>query len=173
VRIFRNTDRRGWLGRTGGVAALVAAMLAGPARAQTAQAGLPAAQDLAGDGRTARERGVPIVILFSLPGCAYCEVVRRHYLAPLMNEGPAGRRPLVRELDMSSAAPLRGFQGEAGSGRALARQYEVRVAPSVLVLDGEGKRLAPLLEGGDVAGMYGAYLDDRLAVARRALAERH
>lgn len=153
------------------MAALIAAMLAGQAHARAPKAMLPAAQDLAGDGRTARERGVPIVILFSLPGCSYCEVVRRNYLAPLMKEGQASRQPLVRELDMSSAAPLRGFQGEAGSGRALANRYEVRVAPSVLLLDGAGKRLAPLLEGGDTVGMYGAYLDDRLAAARRVLEE--
>jgi hypothetical protein len=147
-------------------------MLAGPALAQTAPAMLPATEDLARDGRTALERGVPLVILFSLPGCSYCEVVRSHYLAPLMNDGAPGRRPLVRELDLSSGAALRSFRGEAGSGRALAKQYGIRVAPSVLVLDGDGRRLAPVLEGGDVAGMYGAYLDDTLALARRALAER-
>lgn len=153
-------------------AVLTAALLASAGHAQTAAAALPAAEDLARDGSTALARGAPLVILFSLPGCSYCEVVRRHYLAPLMNEGTAGLRPLVRELDMSSAVPLRGFRGEAGSGHALAQQYGVRVAPSVVVVDGEGKALAPLLEGGDVAGMYGAYLDDRLAVARGALAER-
>lgn len=152
--------------------ALACAVLTCVAHAEPARATLPAADDLASDGRTALRRGVPLVILFSLPGCAYCEVVRRHYLLPLAREGAAGERPLVREADLSSAAPLRGFDGEAGSGSALGKRYGIRVAPSVLVLDGRGRQLAPVLEGGDVAGMYGAYLDETLAAARRALAEK-
>lgn len=158
--------------RIGLAAALAGAMLFGAAHAEPARVTLPAADDLARDGRTALQRGVPLVILFSLPGCAYCEVVRRHYLVPLAHEGAAGERPLVREAELSSASPLRGFDGEAASGSALAKRYGLRVAPSVLVLDGRGRQLAPVLEGGDVAGMYGAYLDDTLAVARRALAEK-
>jgi len=150
--------------------ALACAVLGAAAHAEPVRAVLPAADDLARDGRTAVQRGMPLVILFSLPGCAYCEVVRRHYLVPLANEGAAGERPLVREADLSSATPLRGFDGEAASGSALGKRYGIRVAPSVLVLDGRGRQLAPVLEGGDVAGMYGAYLDDTLAAARRALA---
>ena len=158
--------------KIGMAAALACAVLAGAVRAEPARATLPAAGDLARDGRTALRRGVPLVILFSLPGCAYCEVVRRHYLVPLANEGAAGERPLVRETDLSSTAPLRGFDGEAASGSALGKRYGIRVAPSVLVLDGRGRQLAPVLEGGDVAGMYGAYLADMLAAARRALEEK-
>ncbi len=158
--------------RTGVVAALACTVLLGAVHAEPARSTLPAADDLAGDGRTALQRGAPLVILFSLPGCAYCEVVRRHYLVPLANEGPVAERPLVREVELSSAAPLRGFDGEAASGSALGKRYGIRVAPSVLVLDGRGRQLAPVLEGGDVAGMYGAYLDDMLATARRALAEK-
>lgn len=145
-------------------------MLAGAAGAAPAPASLPAASKLGLDGHLATQRGVPVVILFSLPGCSYCETVRRNYLIPLAREGTAQQRPLVREADMSSMAPLRGFRQEASSGKALAAAYNIRVAPSVVVLDGRGKLLAPVLEGGDVAGMYGAYLDNALAAARGALA---
>lgn len=116
------------------------------------------------------QSGVPIVILFSLPGCSYCEAVRRNYLLPLSREGSSSQRPLVRETDLSSATPLRGFGMEASSGKALAANYKIRVAPTVIVVDGRGTLLAPLLEGGDVSGMYGAYLDNLLATARTALA---
>jgi thioredoxin-related protein len=146
-------------------------MLPMMARAQTPEAALPAVDNLARDGKMALQRGVPLVILFSLPGCSWCETVRRNYLLPLSRDSKAGQRPLVREVDMSSSAPLRGIDGEAGSGSGLAKQYGIRVAPSVLLIDGRGRRLAPVLEGGDVTGMYGAYLEDRLANARRALDE--
>lgn len=113
---------------------------------------------------------MPIVILFSLPGCSYCETVRRNYLIPLAREGASSKRPLVRETDLSSVAPLHGFGNEASSGKALAANYKIRVAPTVIVVDGRGNLLAPPLEGGDVSGMYGAFLDNLLATARSMLA---
>jgi hypothetical protein len=125
--------------------------------------------DLGRDGRTALKRGVPIVILFSLPDCSYCAVVRRNYLVPLAQEGDPGRRPLVRELEMTATAPLRGFGNEAASGKTLAERYQVKVAPTVVMLDSAGNLAAPPLAGGDVAGMYGAYLDAALSQARTAL----
>lgn len=130
---------------------------------------LPAAQDLAIDGRDAARRGVPIVILFSLPNCSYCETVRRNYLLPLGHEGEAASRPVLREAGLASSASLKGFDQRPSSGKALAARYRIRVAPSVAVLDSGGRLLVPVLEGGDVAGMYGAYLEDALSGARRAL----
>jgi len=151
--------------------ALGAAVLAGDSGAATPAPGVPAASELGRDGRTALQSGLPIVILFSLPGCSYCETVRRNYLLPLAREGARSQRPLVREADLSSATPLHGFGNEVSSGKALAANYRIRVAPTVVVVDGRGTLLAPPLEGGDVSGMYGAYLDSLLTTARRALAD--
>lgn len=150
------------------MALLAACAASGGAAAQ--HTGLPAANDLAADGRDAARRRVPVVILFSLPDCSYCETVRRNYLLPLSREGAPQGRPVVREAGLASATPLRGFDRQPGNGKALAARYGIRVAPSVAVLDGHGKLLVPVIEGGDVAGMYGAYLDEALAGARRALA---
>jgi len=151
-------------------AILLTALLALGGGAAAQHTALPAADNLASDGRDAARRRVPLVILFSLPDCSYCETVRRNYLLPLSREGEPGRRPIVREAGLASTDPLRGFAGQASSGKALAARYRIRVAPSVAIVDGHGKLLAPVLEGGDVAGMYGAYLDEALSVARRALA---
>jgi hypothetical protein len=128
------------------------------------------AQGLQHDGREATQRGKAIVMLFSLPGCRYCEVVRRNYLAPLARQAGSADRYLVRELEMASKARLAGFHGERTSASALAQHYGVRVAPTVVLLDGAGNLLAPPLVGGDVSGMYGAYLDSALAEAAAKLA---
>ena len=159
------------MARAGAILVLALVMLPMLAGAQMPQTVLPAVDNLARDGKVALQRGVPILILFSLPGCSWCETVRRNYLLPLSRDGTLLKPPLVREADMSSTVPLRGIDRESESGSALAKQYGIRVAPSVLLIDGRGRRLAPVLEGGDVAGMYGAYLEDRLADARRALGE--
>ncbi len=108
--------------------------------------------------------------MFSLPECGYCAVVRRNYLAPLAHAPRPADRFVVRELELTGTEKLAGFHGERTSGATLAARYGVRVAPAVVMLDRDGKLLAPPLLGGDVAGMYGAYLERSLEDARASLA---
>lgn len=151
-----------------GVAAAfgICAALAGGAAAADGVT-LAAPTDLRADGALAATRGNPLVVLFSLPACQYCAVVRRNYLAPLTREE---NRLVVRELELTGTAPLLGFQGEQTSGGRLAARYGLRVAPAVIMLDRDGSLLAPPLLGGDIAGMYGAYLDRALDEARARMA---
>ncbi|MES2756938.1 MAG: thioredoxin [Pseudomonadota bacterium] len=133
-------------------------------------AALAAPVDLRADGALAARRGDPLIVLFSLPACQYCAVVRRNYLAPLTRMPRAADRLVVRELELTSTAPLAGFHGERTSGSLLAARYGLAVAPTVVMLDADGKLLAAPLRGGDVAGMYGAYLDRALDDARAKMA---
>lgn len=165
--ISRKTDSLAW---RAAAAALALSIAGAAAAAVPVRAGLPAPADLGVDGALAAKRGKPLLLLFSLPDCAYCEVVRRNYLVPLTRDGREQERPVVRELEMTGSASLIGFGKARTSGTALAAHYKVRFAPTVLLLDGTGKLLAPPLVGGDVAGMYGAYLDAALADAQRSIA---
>lgn len=153
---------------------LLAALAICGAFAGSAEAGdgaaLAAPLDLRADGALAATRGSPLVVFFSLPECQYCAVVRRNYLAPLTRAPRAADRLVVRELELTSPATLAGFHGERTSGSLLAARYGLAVAPSVVMLDRDGKLLAAPLLGGDVAGMYGAYLDRALDEARAKLA---
>jgi thioredoxin-related protein len=138
--------------------------------AQAAQPALAAPRDLRSDGALATIHGNPLVILFSLPQCQYCAVVRRNYLAPLTRMPGKQERLVVRELELTDTAPLAGFNGEQTSGRMLAARYGLQVAPAVVMLDRDGQLLVPPLLGGDIAGMYGAYLERSLEGARARLA---
>ncbi len=153
--------------RTAAVLAACAVLAAGAVADDGAL--LAAPTDLRADGMLAASRGKPIIVLFSLPGCQYCEVVRRNYLAPMARLPHEADRPVVRELELTGTVALPGFRGDKTSGSALANQYGVRVAPTVVMLDRGGNLLAPPLVGGDVAGMYGAYLDRALDEARAKL----
>lgn len=133
---------------------------------------LPAPSDLGMDAAQANMRGVPVVILFSLPGCAYCEVVRQNYLGPLLRELPEQRRPVIREVQISSAASFAGFRREQTTHRALAQRYGVRFAPTVVLLDGAGNLLTSPIVGGDTTGLYGGYLDNAFGEAARKIAGR-
>ncbi|WP_455279162.1 SoxW family protein [Cupriavidus necator] len=148
------------------VCALVAAT---GAQAVAGTTHLAAATDLAAHGAEAARRGEPVVVLVSMPGCSYCETVRRNYLGP---QAAAGEIAVVRELDMTADTPLRDADGNLTTARAWARTHQVRVAPTVLFLDRQGRAAATPLRGVQ-PDFYGAYLEQALDQARAAVATRH
>jgi thioredoxin-related protein len=151
-----------------GFAALAAVGGAGASPSPT----LPLANDLRADGRAAASRRVPLVVLFSLAGCPYCDVVRRSYLAPMLRDERQASRVLVRQVDLGASEPLVDFAGKRTTHGEFARARGVRVAPVVSFWDESGRTIAASLEGMLLPDFYGAYLDGALETAEKALRER-
>ncbi|HEY0847220.1 MAG TPA: thioredoxin fold domain-containing protein [Noviherbaspirillum sp.] len=131
---------------------------------------LSAPVDLATDGMQAGLRGTPVVILFSVSGCSFCDVVRRNYLAPMLRDLPEQKRPVIREVQINGNASFSGFHREQITHRAFAQRYGARFAPTVVLLDGAGNVLTSPIVGGDTTGLYGGYLDNAFGEAARKLA---
>lgn len=142
------------------VCALLFAVACGAALAAPAIAPLA---DWQSDSREAARSKRPLVLFFTLPGCRFCEDLRRRYMLSLVREGK-----LVREVVLGSDAPVAGLAG-APTQDAVVRKFGVRAAPTVILVDAQGRPLADPIVGGDVAGMYGGYLDNAFERAGRAL----
>lgn len=147
---------------------IVGALLAAAAVTAAAAPAVPLAADLRRDSIEAARSNAPLVLFFTLPDCSYCHTVRHNYLAPLVR-GEGGRRYIVREIAIEGAGRAAGLDGKPATHRALAQRFGARFGPTVMFVDAAGKQLAPPLVGGDTAGMYGAYLDGRLADANARL----
>lgn len=152
--------------------ALALVALAGLARHNTpawaADSALPVPVSLRDAGREAAARGEPLVLLVSLPGCPYCELVRRNYLLPARAEGLQ-----AWQIDVTDAAtPLRDFNGAPATGAGMAKAWKAGFTPTVLFLDAMGAEIAPRLVGVANADFYGAYLDEALAAARKVMSAR-
>lgn len=128
---------------------------------------LPDATDLRRHGDAARRLSSPLIVLVSLHDCAYCTPVRDRQLAPLLRSG----RYEIREIEMDSQRSLTDFDGRPITPAAWAKRYNVRVAPTVLFLDRNGRALAQPLVGAGVPDFYGAYLDEAIARSRQRLAD--
>jgi len=133
---------------------------------------IPLATDLQADGRQARARRVPLVILFSLPGCPYCEIVRRSHLAPMLRDPDRAARAIIRQIDIDGDQPITGFSGERITPSQIAKAHGVRAVPVVAFWDGDGKTVAEPLSGMLLPDFYSAYLDDAIESARARLAAR-
>jgi thioredoxin-related protein len=128
-------------------------------------AALPAAQSLATELAQALRAGKPLLVMASLDGCPFCRLVRDNYLAPLLREGAVA----VVQLDMQSAHAVNGFDGASSTHQDMLRAWSVKVAPTVLFFGKGAREAAPRLEGASIPDFYGAYLDERLRTARRAV----
>ena len=129
---------------------------------------LPVPENLQKDAARASAENKPLVIMFALPDCPFCKVVRRNYLVPLLKEGPENERPVIRELQITSRESLTGFDGMSTTQSALAKQYGVRMAPTLVFVDAHGELLVPPLVGGEGA-FYLNYLDRAFADATKNL----
>jgi thioredoxin-related protein len=155
-------------------------LLAGAAVAFGARAGaqpaggeesLAAIDDLRPLLAQVRKQRVPLLVLFSTPGCPFCHEVRRSYLAPRIAEQAKLPSPtlLIREIDISSRAPLIDLQGRRTTQAEFASRLNVRMVPVVALFDDRVQLLGDPLVGIDRAGFYEAYLARAIEAAERRL----
>ena len=129
-------------------------------------AALPTPASLRGAGLAAAARGEPLVVMTTLKGCVYCELVRNNYLAPMRREGLL----VAVQIDVQDRqSTLQGFAGDTTSPADQARAWKARFTPTVMFFGPDGQELAERLVGVAVPDFYGEYLEARLTEARGKL----
>ena len=147
--------------RRSAIAALACLVELAPA----AESALPIPDSMQRVASLAGRRGEPLVLLISLPGCPYCELVRRNYLLPMRAEGLAAWELMTN----NRVHPVRDFHGQQSTGASLAALWKIRVTPTVLFFDMAGIEIAARIEGISLPDFYGAYLDEALVAARKRI----
>lgn len=154
-----------WRRREFSRALVAGAML--PAVALAKDSALPVPASLPAAAEAATRLGEPLVLLVTLPGCPFCELVRRSYLLPAHKD--AGLQAWQLDVTNRSAALL-GFDGKTTTAALQTSAWKASFTPTVLFLGARGQELAERQVGIAVPDFYGAYLEDRLATARKVLA---
>lgn len=145
--------------------AALAVSLTLPQLALAKDTALPVPASLPAAAFIAAAKKEPLVLLISLPGCPFCELVRRNYLLPAQRDGSMH----AWQLNISDrTTPLTGFDGKVTTAAAQVAAWKAGFTPTVLFLGPAGQELAERLVGLASVDFYGAYLDERLAEARRA-----
>jgi thioredoxin-related protein len=116
--------------------------------------------------KDAAQKGEPLVVLVSLPGCPWCELLRRNYLGPMRLEGMHAVQFTVNDKNQR----FEGFAaGKDTTGLDMSVVYKARITPTLLFLDAKGQEIAERITGVASVDFIGALLDQRLATARLAL----
>lgn len=137
-----------------------------PTTARAKDTALPVPTSLPAAAQAAATKGEVMVLLVSLPGCPYCELVRRNYLLPGRQQSGLH----TWQLNIADkTTPLLGFDGKTTNAAAQISAWKAGFTPTVLFLGPQGQEVAERLVGVASPDFYGAYLDDRLAQARKAV----
>ncbi len=125
---------------------------------------LPSTESLAASLEGALQAKQPLVVMVSLQRCSFCKVVRESYLHPLRESGLQ-----VVQIDMRDSRALMDFDGTPLTHDAWTRKMKIKIAPTVLFFGPKGREIAARLSGAYLPDFYGAYLDEQLTLARRAV----
>lgn len=127
---------------------------------------LPTPTSLRAAAQAVAGRGEALVVMTTLRGCVYCELVRNSYLHPLMREGKA----FAVQIDVQdSATAIQDFGGQTTTPAALAEAWKAGFTPTLMFFGPDGRERAERLVGVSSADFYGEYLNQRLETARQAL----
>ena len=117
--------------------------------------------DLYQDAQLAKQKAVPIVVMFSQDGCAYCGIVREQFLKPMLRSGDYDNKALIREVKIDSFEDVRNFDGKRIPSDQLSTIYRAYLTPTVVIFDSKGRTHHRLL-GISNEYYYGGELDDAI-----------
>jgi thioredoxin-related protein len=117
---------------------------------------LPSPPDLS------RNEAQAVVILFSLPDCAFCVQLRKHTLMHLESDPRYRGKLQAYEVSFgeNSTTEVTWFDSRKYTGTVLAKRLGVVFSPTVLVFDRSGRLAGKPLLGAGLPEFYGAYLDE-------------
>jgi thiol-disulfide isomerase/thioredoxin len=153
--------------------AAVALFLA-PLACAAADAMLPPIDDLGALATTVARTRVPVIVLFSTPGCPFCREVRQNYLAPRLAEQQQRSAPeyLLREVDITSRRTIGAIDEKVLTESQFADRYGIRLAPVVIAFDAKWRPIGEPLVGLDRSGFYESYIERLISEAQRQAAGR-
>ena len=131
------------------------------------------ADDLAALGKLSGARKTPIMLVFTQPDCSYCISAKKDHLERMRVSRNYGAKVIMREIEAGNDnLALRDFEGNPTTHGALARKYDVRSVPTVIVVDAHGKPLTNPVIGLTAPDFYDLYLEQAIDAGRVQLRHR-
>jgi thioredoxin-related protein len=123
---------------------------------------VPQITDLRSVGQLSNERKLPVLILFSMQDCPYCDFIREDYLEPMLADVTYQDKIIIREIHSDRLTSVIDFNGQAIEGIDLAQRYGASLAPTLIFIDGYGRQLVERMVGVTTPDFYGGYLDQAI-----------
>lgn len=121
--------------------------------------------NLQADGRLSRKAQKPLLILFSMEDCAYCEFVEEEHLKPMLRNQDYLDKVIIRRIMTDDFDDVIDFDGTKISSLDFSARYGAYVTPTVVFLNHKGVELSQRLLGVRNTEFYGGELDEGLEIS--------
>jgi len=135
----------------------------------SAEVTIPVANDLEQDGKKRHIFNAVFLLYFSAPDCRYCMKLEESVLKPMLRSGDYDKQVLLRKIDWRSPTIVSDFFGQRISLQKLSERYDVKVTPTLVFVDSNGREVAPRILGFQSADFFWHYLDHRIQLSRSAM----
>ncbi|MBN2647832.1 MAG: thioredoxin family protein [Thiotrichales bacterium] len=129
----------------------------------TPSASLPELENLPALSAQAKQKELPILLLFSAQWCEYCTVLKEQVLEPMMLGGLyEGRYVYLRQVSLEEDHPIVDWHGKTLTKRQWAYQLGADLTPTLLFVDGNGKEVAERITGIPELTLFAGLIHNRL-----------
>ena len=111
------------------------------------------------DAKTADNKQVPILVMFSMNHCPYCVEVEEDYLKPMLRNKEYEDKVIIRKVRLDGTDDMINFAGKEIDPNDFSDAYSVSMVPTIVLVDANGKQLAPSIIGITNAHYYSDELD--------------
>jgi thioredoxin-related protein len=119
--------------------------------------------------KLSREKGVPILLMFSTEHCTYCKRLENEVLGPMRKAGIDPKRVILRKVMMDEYDTLRDFSGRERNAESFSIYRGVEIVPTLQLVDAQGNELVPKIVGYQTPGLYNSYLEKAIEVSQGLL----
>lgn len=130
---------------------------------------VPVITDIRQEAQQAKEKNLPILVLFSSDHCPFCELVKEDFLKPMLISGDYTERVIIRELNLDEGGDLIDFNGRPVDNDTFTYRYQVSMFPTMVMIDYQGNTLAHRILGVNTPEMFGGRIDKLIELANQEL----
>jgi len=132
---------------------------------------LPVAKDFLMDSQKVWKQKIPILIMFSIPDCRYCKIIKEEVLSPMATMDEYNEKIIIRHINADSFDEINNFYNEEVLHNEFAFKYAVNFFPTVILVDNYGSTLGKII-GVPSEELYWTDLDEVIEKSTKKLQQR-
>lgn len=126
-------------------------------------------ENLVGDAREASHKQIPVLLFFSMKHCPYCIEVEEDYLKPMLRNAEYDGKVIIRKIRIDGTDGVQDFTGKERDADEFSDDYNVSLVPTLILVDGNGKKLTPSIVGISNSHYYSSDLDRAIETSTQKL----
>ncbi|WP_029933397.1 thioredoxin family protein [Thiomicrospira pelophila] len=115
--------------------------------------------DFAWTAQQAREKNIPIMIMFTAEWCDFCHQLKREVLNPMLLGGLyEDYAVIMRQVSVDSSAPLKFSDTETIAKQDFAKLYNADITPTLIFVDSRGLPVGDRIVGVSDTQLFAAMI---------------